>query len=205
MAHTLKEFKLEGKLKGISDNQIQQHRDTLYKGYVDRLNLVEDKLKTADRTAANATWSEVGELKRQEIFATNGIYLHEYYFANLSGNGDKASGKIAELLNRDFGSFEKWQEDFRASGIAARGWVVLCCNLLDGKLHNYSMDLHHVGAVWTCIPLLVLDVYEHAYFIDYGVKRAAYLDAFFNNINWNAVNGRLEKALKAYDAVQGIL
>lgn len=195
MAHVVKEFRLEGKLDGISDNQIQQHRDILYKGYVDRLNLIEEKLKSADRAGANPTYSEIGELKRQEIFATNGIYLHEAYFGNLGGKGTKPAGKIAELINRDFGSVEKWQEDFRAAGVAARGWVVLACNLEDGKLHSYSMDLHHVGAVWSSLPLLVLDVYEHAYLLDYGVKRPGYLDAFFKNIDWNVVNQRTERVL----------
>lgn len=197
MAHKAKEFKLEGKLEGISDSQLQQHRDTLYAGYVNKLNEIEEKLPGVDRSKANATYSDLRELKKEEIFATNGVYLHEYYFGNLGGKGSVPTGKIKELLTRDFGSVEKWQEDFKACGIAGRGWVVLAYNLEDEKLHNYLMDVHDVGGVWNCLALLILDVYEHAYMIDYGVKRAAYLDVYFKNIDWSVVNKRLERALKA--------
>lgn len=197
MAHTKKEFALEGKLEGISDNQLQQHRDTLYVGYVNKLNEIEEKLQKVDLSKANATYSDLRELKKEEIFATNGVNLHEYYFGNLGGKGSTPEGKIKDLLTRDFGSVEKWQEEFKACGIAARGWVVLAYNLEDGKLHNYLMDLHDYGGVWNCFALLILDVYEHAYMIDYGVKRAPYLDAFVKNINWNEVNKRLARALKA--------
>lgn len=197
MAHTPKTYKLEGKLEGISDNQIAQHRDVLYVGYVNKLNEIEQGLEKTDRAKANGTYSEYGELKREETFATNAIYLHEYYFGNLGAKGGKPAGKLAELINRDFGSYEKWFEDFKAAGIAARGWVVLAYNTDDGKLHNYVQDIHHMGAIWNSFTLLVLDVYEHAYMIDYGVKRAAYLEAFFKNIDWAAAQKRLDRVLSS--------
>ncbi|MBI2861435.1 MAG: Fe-Mn family superoxide dismutase, partial [Chloroflexi bacterium] len=137
--------------------------------------------------------------KLEEVFATNGIYLHEYYFGNMKRAAAKAGGKIAELLARDFGSVEKWEQDFRACGICARGWVVLALNLEDGKLHSYLSERHDIGCVYNSITVLVLDVYEHAYFIDFGTRRAAYLEAFFKNIDWDAANRRLEKALAMYD------
>ena len=190
--HQAKEFKLEGKLKGISDNQIQQHRDTLYAGYVAKLNLIEDEMKKASTEGTNPTYSPLGELKRQEIFATNGVFLHEAYFGNLGGSGGPATGKVAELINAKWGSFDKWLADFRAAAMAARGWVIMAYSFNDMSIHNYSMDVHDKGSVCNTANLLVLDVYEHAYMIDYGVKRAAYLDAFFQNINWDVVNERVK-------------
>jgi Fe-Mn family superoxide dismutase len=192
MPHVAKEFKLEGKLKGISDNQLQQHRDTLYAGYVAKLNLIEDEITKASTEGTNPTYSPLGELKRQEIFATNGVFLHEAYFGNLGGPGGAAIGRIADMIKERWGSFEKWQTDFRAAGMAARGWVVLGFSFNDMKLHNYSMDVHDKGMACNTALLLVLDVYEHAYMIDYGVKRAAYLDAFFQNIDWDVVNKRAD-------------
>ncbi len=190
--HKAKEFKLEGKLKGISDNQLQQHRDTLYAGYVAKLNLIEEEIVKASTEGTNPTYSPLGELKRQEIFATNGVFLHEAYFGNLGGSGGPATGKVAEMINAKWGSFDKWLADFKAAGMAARGWVVMAYSFNDMSIHNYSMDVHDKGSVCNTANLLVLDVYEHAYMIDYGVKRAAYLDAFLQNINWEVVNERVK-------------
>ena len=186
---------LQAGLKGISQRQLQEHHDVLYAGYVKKLGEIEAKLASADRSEANATFSLVGELKRQEVFATNAISLHEDYFASLGGDG-KAKGKISELIAADFGSFEKWDADFRASGLAARGWVVLAYNWKDKRLHNYSLDIHTHG-VWDATPLLVLDVYEHAYFLDYGTARKKYIEAFMGNIDWGFPESRL--------AAEGIL
>ena len=190
--HQAKEYKLEGRLKGISDNQLQQHRDTLYAGYVAKLNIIEDEIKKASTEGTNPTYSPLGELKRQEIFATNGVFLHEAYFGNLGGSGGPATGKVAEMINAKWGSFDKWLADFKAAGMAARGWVIMAYSFNDMSIHNYSMDVHDKGSVCNTANLLVLDVYEHAYMIDYGVKRAAYLDAFLQNINWDVVNERVK-------------
>lgn len=189
--YTAKSFKCEKGMDGISPRQIEEHL-TLYKGYVNKLGEMEDKMAAADLGTANGTYGEIRELKREEPFCTNAIYLHEKYFENLGGDG-KISGKIAEQVNKDFGSFEKWQGEFRACGISGRGWVVLAWNFEQGRLHNYLMDMHDIGGIWNAAPVLVLDVYEHAYMIDYGVKRAAYLDAFFKNIDWSAAEERLKK------------
>jgi superoxide dismutase, Fe-Mn family len=186
----VKEFKLEGKLKGISDSQLQQHRDVLYKGYVDKLNLIEKELETVSTEGANGTYSPYRELKKEEPFTANAIALHELYFGNLGGPGGPATGKAADIIDARYGSFDKFKTTFKAAGMSARGWVVLCWNFNDDSLHSYTMDMHDIGGVFGCAPLLVLDVYEHAYMVDYGVKRAPYLDAFFENINWDAVNKR---------------
>lgn len=176
----------------LSENQLAQHY-TLYEGYVNKTNEIWTGYETVDRSKANQTYSQFRGLKTEESFALNGVKLHEAYFYNMGGKGGRPTGKIAELIDRDFGSFEKWEEDFKASGIAARGWVVLAFDLDDRRVHNYSQDSHNVGAIWAAVPLLVLDTYEHAYTIDYGVKRPPYIDNFMKTIDWDEVNARLEK------------
>lgn len=199
--HQTKKYPLEGTLKGISDRQIQEHRDVLYAGYVNKLNEIETKQKAVAKTG-NGIHSDFRELKLEEAFAVNGVFLHEAYFENLDGKGSKCSGAILKLIERDFGSYDTWKEDFGAAATSARGWVVLSLNLLDGRLHNYLCDRHDLGGIWWCLPLLVLDVYEHAYMIDYGVKRADYIKAFFENISWTAVNKRIDDIKKIPDVLK---
>jgi Fe-Mn family superoxide dismutase len=180
------------KLKGISEKTISIHHDKLYEGYVKKWQEIQERLKKVDRSLANATFSELRELKLEESFAANGIVLHEAYFDVLGGNG-KPKGEIVEKIAKDFGSFENWQEEFKALGMAARGWVILAYDFNDGKLHNYLADWHSQGGIWGTAPLLVLDVYEHAYFIDYGSDRKSYIEDFFANLNWQAINKRYLK------------
>lgn len=191
MPRTAKELKPVRELEGISKRQIDEHHDVLYKGYVNKLNEIEQRLGTADPAEANATYSLIRELKREEVFATNAIRLHEGYFENIAGSTTRR-GAIVDLLAEDFGSYEKWEAEFRALGIAARGWVVLAYDWTDRKLHNYLSDIHSDG-VWDASVLLILDVYEHAYFIDYGTGRRAYIDAFMKNLNWDVVNARVQR------------
>ncbi len=199
--HKVKKYPLEGTLKGISDRQIQEHRDILYAGYVNKLNEIETKQKDVAKTG-NGTHSDYRELKLEEAFAVNGVFLHEAYFENIDGKGGTCDGAILKLINRDFGSYDAWKEDFVAASASSRGWVVLALNLLDGRVHNYLCDRHDLGGIWWCLPLLVLDVYEHAYMIDYGVKRADYIKAFFDNISWTAVNSRIEQIKKISKIVE---
>jgi len=190
MPWTAKELKPTKELAGISKKQIEQHHDVLYRGYVNKLNEIESKLPADLPAEANATYSLIRELKREEVFATQAIRLHEGYFQNLGGDG-APKGVILDLIKEDLGSYEKWEEEFRALGIAARGWVVLAFDWADKKLRNYLSDIHSDG-VWSASPLLILDVYEHAYFIDYGTGRKAYIEAFMKNVNWDVVNQRVK-------------
>lgn len=191
MTHQVKKFDLT--LEGISDKQISQHRDILYAGYVNKLNEIEERLKTADLTKANQAFSDFRALKVEETFAMNGVVLHELYFENLGVKSAKPAGKLSDLLAREFGSFDRWIENLKACGMAARGWVILGLSTYDGKLHNYCLDAHNDRVPVNVVPILVLDVYEHAYVIDFGVKRAPYLDAFVKNINWDAAAKRLDR------------
>ena len=180
-------------MNGISKEEVDQHYGILYKGYVAKLNEIRGKLGTVDYAAANQSYSDLRAMKTEETFCLNGSLLHEWYFDNLGGKGGEAHGRIRELIDRDFGSYAKWETEFKATGLAVRGWVVLAYELDGGKLHNFGQDAHNVGVPWGAYPLLILDVYEHAYGIDYGVKRAPYIDAFMRNIDWDNVNRRLEK------------
>ena len=184
-------------LKGfLTEKQLAEHHDVLYAGYCKNLDKIRENIKKADLENVNATFSDLRELKIEETFAANGVRLHEYYFDNMVGGGKPATGKVAELLKRDFGSVEHWDKQFRACGLAARGWVVLAYDLEDGKVHNYIADVHNQGGVWNAIPLLILDVYEHAYFVDYATGRKKYIEGFMQNVDWDAVNKRLEMWIK---------
>ena len=180
-------------LEGLSERQLKEHHDVLYAGYVKKIGEIEEKLKTADVSLANATYSEFGELKREESFALNGVKLHEGYFDNMKPNGSACAGRIRELIERDFGSYSAWEKEFRAVGLAGRGWGVLGYDLDDQRLRNVLCDAHNHGGVWNMAALFIMDIYEHAYFIDYGTGRKAYIDAFFKNIDWEYVNGLVEK------------
>lgn len=174
-------------LTGISEKTLTVHHDKLYVGYVNKRNEIEEKLKTIDRGAANATYSDLRAAKLEETFAGNAIVLHEAYFNVLGGDG-QASGDLVKQIEKDFGSFEAWVTDFKACGLVARGWVVLGWDLNDGRLHNYICDAHNQGGMWGVMPVIVLDVYEHAYMIDYGSDRKAYIEVFMQQLNWSEAN-----------------
>jgi len=174
-------------LEGLSEKQIAQHHDVLYAGYVKKTNEIRTALAGVDLSTTNATFSSLRELKVEETFALNGVKLHESYFDNLGGK-DGASGSVKDWIAKDFGSYEKWEAEFRALGVASRGWVVLAFDLEEGRLYNFIADIHNQGGIWGAVPVLVLDVYEHAYFIDYATNRKAYIDAFFKNIRWQECN-----------------
>jgi len=180
-------------LPGLSEKQLSEHHDVLYAGYVKKTNEIRAALGAADLSKTNATFSELRELKLEEGFAANGVTLHERYFDNLKAGGDVGKHAVAKWVVEDFGSMEKWTDEFAALGIAARGWVVLAFDLNDGKLHNYICDMHNQGGVWGAIPLLVLDVYEHAYFLDYATARKKYIDTFMQNLDWTVAEGIAEK------------
>ena len=179
-------------LKGISQKTIDIHWGKLYQGYVKKWQEIQEKLKKVDLSSANATFSELRELKLEETFAANAIILHEAYFDVLGGNG-KPEGEIIEAIKKDFGSFEKWQAEFKALGMAARGWVILAYDFNDRELRNYIADAHNLYSIWGAAPLVVLDMYEHAYFIDFGSDKKAYIETWFQNLKWQTVDKKFQK------------
>jgi Fe-Mn family superoxide dismutase len=193
MEHKARDFGyLKGKLDGISDAQLEAHFK-LYQGYVARLNLMEKEMKTTDKSHANYSWGYWSELKRREAVAFNGAYLHELYFENLGGKDSKSSQELKSVLKKSFGSYEEFFKDLKATGIGVIGWVVVTKSRVDGLIHTYMLTEHHVGFPVHQDILLVLDSYEHAFAIDYGIDRGTYIDAFIRNIDWNVVNERYKK------------
>lgn len=187
-----KKISFQKPLDGISEKTVSIHYDKLYDGYVKKWREIQEGLKTADKSSANATFSDLRELKLEEGFAANAILLHEAYFDILGGDGEP-KGEIVGAIAKDFGSFESWQEEFKALGLCSRGWIVLAYDFNDGRLHNYLSDIHNQGGIWGTAPILVLDVYEHAYFIDFGSDRKSYVEAFFKNLNWEIINKKFSK------------
>jgi Fe-Mn family superoxide dismutase len=182
-----KDFSRLKGMPGFSDQALDLHF-TLYQGYVKNTNaLLENLSKIAANTPAYA------EMKRRLGWEFDGMRLHELYFGNLGGKGQiPTDSTIAKLLNEQFGSFENWANDFKATGaMRGIGWVVLYEEPVNGRLLNIWINEHDVGHLAGGKPLLVMDVFEHAYMPDYGLKRGEYIEAFFKNIDWQAVNSRL--------------
>lgn len=187
-------LKITKDIEGISLKSVTEHQK-LYEGYVKKTNEIQGAIAAADKSAANAVYSVIGEMKRQETFAVNGMKLHEVFFALLGGDG-VAKGKILDMIVRDFGSYEAWKEDFIATGMSARGWAILAYDWKDMRLNNYGMDAQNVGAVWGASPLVAMDMYEHAFFMDHGTNKKAYIEAFFKTLNWDFVEGIVEKYIR---------
>jgi Fe-Mn family superoxide dismutase len=175
-------------LDGISRETIEAHYK-LYQGYVNKRNEILGKLAGVDLSAANQVYSDLRALKVDLTFAIGGIKNHEIYFEHLGGHGGDPDGPIGELITRDFGSVSDWRADLRATGIAGRGWAWTAYDWDEGRLFNYIGDAQNTFPVWNATPLVALDVYEHAYFLDYQTDRASYIDAFFDNLDWGVVNG----------------
>jgi Fe-Mn family superoxide dismutase len=196
MTHLVKDFShLLGTLLGLSDAQLQAHFG-LYQGYVKKLNEIEEKLKTMDRALANYTFGEFSELKRRECTAFNGSYLHQMYFENLTGKATEVSPELKAAVDLAFGSWEDFEKDLKASAGSTPGWVLLTWNQLDQSLHTYVMYEHHVGLPIHQVPILALDCWEHAFMIDYGTNKAAYLEAFLKNVDWQVVSDRFNECSK---------
>ena len=183
-------------LNGLSLNLIESHYENNYGGALRRLNAITEQLESLD--FAKAPGHVLNGLKREELVALNSTLLHELYFAGLGGDG-VATKSMGEILARDFGSLERWRAEFRAMGYAlggGSGWVVLTYLPRDGRLVNqYASE--HSQSVASGVPILALDMYEHAYHMDFGANAKAYVDAFFRNIDWAALEARYEDACKA--------
>ncbi len=202
VAKPLPEKVLTTEAAGISRKTHQAHHG-LYQGYVRKVNEIRAALSglgVPDPAKANATYSDLRELKVEYSFALGGVKNHELYFNHIGGKGGDPSGPIADMIAAAFGSFENWKADLKATGIAARGWVWLAHDHSDGSLFNYIGDSQSTYPVWDATPILGLDVYEHAYFMDFGARRADYIDAFFKVIDWDAVNANLKVATAVADA-----
>ncbi|SYZ73115.1 Superoxide dismutase [Candidatus Zixiibacteriota bacterium] len=184
----------------VSPETTDWHYNTHHKGYVTALNKIEQGLEKADRAAANGNYSEIGELKRRLTWNHSGALLHDIYWEVLGGDGDPHKGKdVLAAIEKDFGTFDAWKADFKATAISAKlsGWGLLVFDrLYSGRLMNVLVDEHQYGAIWGGVPLISLDVFEHAYYHKDGPGRAKYIDNFLANLNWGRINERFKKFVK---------
>ena len=190
MTYTVKDYGNLIGMDGFSETLLTNHF-TLYQGYVANTNKLHEMLSSKAKDATNP---EYAELKRRFGFEFNGMRLHEYYFKNLGGETplDK-SGVLSTKLTDAYGSHDAWEQDFRATGaLRGIGWAILYQDNASGWFYNQWINEHEIGHLAGCHPLLVMDVFEHAFITDYGLKRADYIAAFFKNINWNEVENRLK-------------
>jgi len=193
-------FDLSGKLKGLSAKQIEEH-EQLYSGYVNKRNEIAQQLVGADRSKANnVTNSPYRGLKLAETFAMNGDILHRLYFQNLSPKATTIGNTALHLIESNFGSLEAYKTDLFAAAQSARGWAITGYALDDGRVYNFVLDTHNQMVPMLVIPLVVLDVYEHAYMIDFGIKRVSYLDVFWQALDWDVVEKRVEFVKKHADS-----
>jgi superoxide dismutase, Fe-Mn family len=190
-----------GKLKGLSERLIRSHHENNYGGAVKNLNKVEEELT---RVTKDTPGFLVGGLKERELTFNNSMVFHELYFGNLGGDG-KPGSAVQAAIGKAFGTFARWDEQFRAVGLSlagGSGWAVLDHNFQTGQLSTHWSGNHTQSPAYSA-PLLVMDMYEHAYALDFGAAAAKYIDAFFQNIQWDEVHRRLERAQKASAALHG--
>ncbi len=183
---------LIGKIKGLSENQLKAHF-TLYQGYVKKLNEIETKLTTVDKSAPNYSYNDYSELKRREPVAYNGTFLHEAYFDNLGGEGTHPADYFKAAINQSFGSWDAYIADLKAAAGSAHGWVLTCFGYCDQKVRNVLVSSeHHVGLHVDTAVLVAVDCWEHAYFMDYGTKKPDYVSSVIAGLNWDVINKRSE-------------
>jgi len=201
MAHqlTAKQFpSFQKELDGISKRTMEEHYK-LYQGYVNKYNEITtklDALTTDDYKAANPTYSLVRELKVELARAVGGVKNHELYFNHLGGKGGAPGAALKAQIEKDCGSFDKWLADFKATGVAARGWAFLAWDREYGRLFNMIGDEQFSFPVWNAVPILAMDVFEHAFFIDFGAAKAAYIEKFLANLDWSDVEKHFTEAKK---------
>ena len=179
-------------MDGISRASVEAHYK-LYQGYVAKRNEILAKLADVDLSTANQVYSDVRALKIDLSFAIGGVKNHEIYFEHLGGGGGDPTGPIASLIERDFGSVAAWRADLKATGMGGRGWAWTAYDWDEQRLFNYIGDAQNTFPVWNATPLVALDVYEHAYFLDYQTDRASYIDAFFTNLDWDVIANWVSK------------
>jgi Fe-Mn family superoxide dismutase len=188
------------KLNGLSEKLMRSHYDNNYSGAVKRLGQIEAQLASLSKDAPGF---QLKGLKNEELIATNSVILHEEYFGILGGDG-KASGALQQAIARQFGSFDSWDQNFRAVAGAlggGSGWAILSYNFNDGKLHTYSA-FDHTDNVAFGRPILVADMFEHAYQMDFGAAAAKYVDAFMQNVKWEECSRRYDEAVKIYASLK---
>lgn len=200
MTYKAKDFRPLIGMKGFSPKLLEDHFG-LYAGYVSHTNDLFEKLRA--RAGKGSNTAEFSEMKRRLGWEFNGMRLHELYFSNLGGPGGMPQGALAEALSRDFGDVDTWNEEFRAVGaMRGVGWAILYHDPVADRFMNLWIDEHATYHAAGCTPLLVMDVWEHAFATDYGTDRGGYIDAFMNNVNWSVVETRVASTAPVMSAAK---
>jgi superoxide dismutase, Fe-Mn family len=195
MPYEAKKFDSILGVPGLSDQLLENHF-TLYQGYVTNFNKLNDILVLMEKEEKFGT-PEYAELNRRLGWEWNGMRLHEYYFENIKKESDQldSNSELAKKINEEFGSYEMWEKDLKSMGaMRGIGWVVLYYDKPAGRLFNVWINEHDQGHLAGCVPILVMDVFEHAYTLDYGIKKADYIEAFLGVINWKVAKERFENS-----------
>ncbi len=178
-------------LDGISEKTMREHWK-LYEGYVAKWKDIESKLAAVDKSTANQIFSDWRALKTDLTFAVGGVKNHQVYFQHLGGDGSAPTGWLGEQIDRQWGSYDNWKADMKATGMGGRGWAFLAWDWETGLLGTWIGDAQNTFPIWNASLLAALDVYEHAYFADWGTDRAGYIDAWFRNLDWRGIEARVE-------------
>jgi Fe-Mn family superoxide dismutase len=190
----LKPLKYEALPGFLSKEQLTPHHQAHYGGALKSLLQIGTELEDADRSKANANYAPVRELKREEVHAMNSVILHELYFDGMGAAGGDPGEAAQDVLKRRFGSIERWMEDFKAAAVSARGWAILALHPVSGKLYNFVSDVHDVGIPVLGIPFVVVDCYEHAFYVDYKNRKGDYVAAYPKFVDWAEVDRRIKEA-----------
>lgn len=178
-------------VKFLSPVQLSEHY-ALYTKYIDCLNKVNVDLKHDNiYSDCNTNYSNIRSAQKSKSFCYDAIKLHELYFENLTGNNTRISGPIEKIIKDAFGTYDNFLDKFKCIAMSMRGWVLFCYDKYNNEYYIYGQDSHDDGVMLYAEPLIVLDVYEHSYMIDYGINRNLYINVFFENLDFNVVNNRL--------------
>lgn len=195
---TAKKFNFQV-IEGFTEKQLEAHYN-LYKGYVTKVNEISKLSKTPEKfKGSNPTFSELRSEKLGETYAINGVKLHELYFENISEKKGEPSEALKKFISESFKDKNEMLAYLKQVALSSRGWAIVALECVTESLRVIGSDLHDSGAIWGATPILVIDVYEHAYFMDYGSDRAAYLDKVLENLNWDIINERVEKEMKTWN------
>lgn len=187
---------------GFSKEHLEEHYRLYPAAHLVKIKEIEARLIRTDTACADPTYCPLRSLKKEHAYALNSVRLHDYFFGNIGGEDSQPSAELRSMLDRDFGSVEEWEKQFFALAMCSRGWVVLGFDLKEGLLRNFFADDHSEG-VWSVLPLLVLDVYEHAYCAVFS-SRGAYVESFLKNVCWDVVNRRIKVAREVFKNICAI-
>ncbi|MGE0616799.1 MAG: superoxide dismutase [Bacteriovoracia bacterium] len=195
MTHHTKNFNhLVGKLPGFSAEQLEAHFE-LYRGYVKKINEIENLIAKAKLDEANYSYAEISELYRRKSVPFNGAYLHELFFENLTAERTDPSSVLLEMLTEDYGSLEDWYKYTQAALKSVNGWALLTYSHVNRALCTVALEEHHRGMLVEQTILLAVDGWEHAYAIDYGIAKDKYYQAVKKCLDWNVASDRLDAAI----------